>query len=70
MARQTIASVSFDLKEHLARCEEQNKTIFKSLNELKADIDLLNKRIEKMLYAVVGFLTTTVVAVLISVLTI
>ena len=70
MARQTIAEVSATLKEHLARCEEQHKTLFNTVEDLKNDINMLNKKMDTMLYALCGFLATTMVAVLISIFTI
>ena len=64
MARQTIQSVSESLKEHLASCHEQSKTIFSNLEELKEDLQRLHNKVDMSIYATTGFLATTLVAIL------
>jgi primosomal protein N'' len=64
MARATVAQVNSDLKEHLAQCHEQSKTVFNTLQELKSDLKELNNKIDVAIYATTGFLATTLVAIL------
>ena len=64
MARATVTQVNSDLKEHLAQCHEQSKTVFTTLQELKEDIKALNSKIDVAIYATTGFLATTLVAIL------
>tara|TARA_B100001063_G_C16289248_1_gene322976 strand:- start:38 stop:244 length:207 start_codon:yes stop_codon:yes gene_type:complete len=64
MARATVAQVNSDLKEHLAQCHEQSKTVFSTLQELKSDLKALNNKIDVAIYATTGFLATTLVAIL------
>jgi hypothetical protein len=64
MARATVTQVNSDLKEHLAQCHEQSKTVFSTLQELKAEIKALNGKIDIAIYATTGFLATTLVAIL------
>jgi hypothetical protein len=68
MPRQTIADVSATLKEHLARCEEQNKTLFNTIEELKEDIDNINRKLDSMFIGVTGFLATTIIALCVTIL--
>ena len=56
MARATVAQINSDLKEHLAQCHEQSKTVFTTLQELKEDIKALNSKIDVAIYATTGFL--------------
>ena len=44
MARATVTQVNSDLKEHLAQCHEQSKTVFSTLQELKEDIKVYLKK--------------------------
>jgi hypothetical protein len=64
MTRATVTQVNSDLKEHLAQCHEQSKTVFSTLQELKAEIKALNGKIDIAIYATTGFLATTLVAIL------
>ena len=64
MARATVTQVNSDLKEHLAQCHEQSKTVFNTLQELKEDLKALNNKIDIAIYATTGFLATTLVAIL------
>lgn len=64
MARATVTQVNSDLKEHLAQCHEQSKTVFSTLQELKTEIKALNGKIDIAIYATTGFLATTLVAIL------
>tara|TARA_R100000664_G_C2640042_1_gene65479 strand:- start:146 stop:352 length:207 start_codon:yes stop_codon:yes gene_type:complete len=64
MARQTVQDVSESLKEHLASCNEQSKTIFSTLEELKEDLRTLHNKVDMSIYATTGFLATTLVAIL------
>ena len=64
MARATVSQVNSDLKEHLAQCHEQSKTVFATLQELKEEIKALNNKIDVAIYATTGFLATTLVAIL------
>tara|TARA_R100000995_G_C3426058_1_gene96247 strand:- start:211 stop:417 length:207 start_codon:yes stop_codon:yes gene_type:complete len=64
MARQTVQGVSESLKEHLASCNEQSKTIFSTLEELKEDLRTLHNKVDMSIYATTGFLATTLVAIL------
>jgi|TARA_R100000084_G_C4642435_1_gene144622 phage shock protein A len=64
MARATVTQVNSDLKEHLAQCHEQSKTVFSTLQELKTEIKALNAKIDIAIYATTGFLATTLVAIL------
>ena len=64
MARATVTQVNSDLKEHLAQCHEQSKTVFSTLQELKQEIKALNNKIDIAIYATTGFLATTLVAIL------
>ena len=64
MARATVQQVNSDLKEHLAQCHEQSKTVFATLQELKDEIKALNNKIDVAIYATTGFLATTLVAIL------
>lgn len=66
MPRVTVAEVSATLKEHLARCEEQNKTLFTTVEELKGDINNINRKLDTMLFAVLGFLATTIIALCVA----
>ena len=38
MARQTVQGVSESLKEHLASCHEQSKTIFSTVEGLREEL--------------------------------
>ena len=64
MARATVTQVNSDLKEHLAQCHEQSKTVFSTLQELKDEVKALNSKIDVAIYATTGFLATTLVALL------
>jgi len=64
MTRATVSQVNSDLKEHLAQCHEQSKTVFTTLQELKQDIKSLNTKIDVAIYATTGFLATTLVAIM------
>ena len=64
MARASVTQVNSDLKEHLAQCHEQSKTVFSTLQELKEEIKALNNKIDVAIYATTGFLATTLVALL------
>jgi primosomal protein N'' len=64
MARATVTQVNSDLKEHLAQCHEQSKTVFNQLQELKQDLRSLTQKVEVTIYSFTGFLATTLVAVL------
>jgi phage shock protein A len=64
MARATVQQVNEGLKEHLAQCHEQSKTVFATLQDLKQDIKALNSKIDVAIYATTGFLATTLVAIL------
>ena len=64
MARATVTQVNSDLKEHLAQCHEQSKTVFSTLQDLKQDLKALNGKIDVAIYATTGFLATTLVAIL------
>ena len=64
MARATVTQVNSDLKEHLAQCHEQSKTVFSTLQELKQEIKALDNKIDIAIYATTGFLATTLVAIL------
>ena len=64
MARQTVKGVSESLKELLASCHEQSKTIFSTLEELKEDLRTLHNKVDMSIYATTGFLATTLVAIL------
>ena len=64
MARATVQQINEGLKEHLAQCHEQSKTVFSTLQELKAEIKALNNKIDIAIYATTGFLATTLVAIL------
>jgi hypothetical protein len=64
MARATVTQVNSDLKEHLAQCHEQSKTVFSTLQELKDEVKALNSKIDVAIYATTGFLATTLVAIL------
>ena len=64
MARATVQQVNEGLKEHLAQCHEQSKTVFSTLQELKQEIKALNNKIDIAIYATTGFLATTLVAIL------
>ena len=64
MARATVTQVNSDLKEHLAQCHEQSKTVFSTLQELKDEVKALNNKIDIAIYATTGFLATTLVAIL------
>jgi hypothetical protein len=61
MARATVTQVNSDLKEHLAQCHEQSKTVFSTLQELKDEVKALNSKIDVAIYATTGFLATTLV---------
>ena len=64
MARATVTQVNSYLKEHLAQCHEQSKTVFSTLQELKDEVKALNSKIDVAIYATTGFLATTLVALL------
>ena len=64
MARASVTQVNSDLKEHLAQCHEQSKTVFATLQELKEEIKALNSKIDVAIYATTGFLATTLVSIL------
>lgn len=64
MARATVTQVNSDLREHLAQCHEQSKTVFTTLQELKNEVKALNSKIDVAIYATTGFLATTLVAIL------
>jgi gas vesicle protein len=67
MARATVSQVNSDLKEHLAQCHEQSKTVFSTLQELKQEIKALNNKIDVAIYATTGFLAATLVSVILVV---
>ena len=67
MARATVSQVNSDLKEHLAQCHEQSKTVFSTLQELKQEIKSLNNKIDVAIYATTGFLAATLVSVILVV---
>ena len=67
MARATVSQVNSDLKEHLAQCHEQSKTVFSTLQELKQEIKALNNKIDVAIYATTGFLAATLVSVVLVV---
>jgi len=68
MARATVSQVNSDLKEHLAQCHEQSKTVFTTLQELKQDIKSLNTKIDVAIYSTTGFLATTLVAIMLLII--
>ena len=67
MARATVQQVNEGLKEHLAQCHEQSKTVFSTLQELKQEIKALNNKIDVAIYATTGFLAATLVSVVLVV---
>ena len=67
MARATVQQVNEGLKEHLAQCHEQSKTVFSTLQELKLEIKALNNKIDVAIYATTGFLAATLVSVVLVV---
>jgi hypothetical protein len=58
--RKTVSDVSADLREHEAKCEERWKTIFAETEEIKKEINDLNKTIRIATFGSIGFLSTLV----------
>ena len=60
--RKTVSDVSADLREHEAKCEERWKTIFAETEEIKKEINDLNKTIRIATFGSIGFLSTLLIA--------
>ena len=60
--RKTVSDVSADLREHEAKCEERWKTIFAETDEIKKEINDLNKTIRIATFGSIGFLSTLLIA--------
>ena len=60
--RKTASDVSADLRAHEAKCEERWKTIFAETDEIKKEINDLNKTIRIATFGSIGFLSTLLIA--------
>ena len=60
--RKTVSDVSADLREHEAKCEERWKTIFAETEEIKKEINELNKTIRIATFGSIGFLSALLIA--------
>ena len=60
--RTTVQSVASDLKSHEAKCEERWKTIFKETEEIKQEMNDLNKTLRIAMFGTFGFLGTLFIA--------
>jgi hypothetical protein len=68
--RKTVSDVSADLREHEAKCEERWKTIFAETDEIKKEINDLNKTIRIATFGSLGFLSTLLIALVSGVMNI
>tara|TARA_R110002020_G_scaffold202084_1_gene405056 strand:+ start:1007 stop:1222 length:216 start_codon:yes stop_codon:yes gene_type:complete len=68
--RKTVSDVSADLREHEAKCEERWKTIFAETEEIKKEINDLNKTIRIATFGSLGFLSTLLIALVSGVMNI
>jgi len=60
--KKTVSDISADLRAHEAKCEERWKTIFAETNEIKKQINDVNKTIRIATFGSIGFLGTLLIA--------
>ncbi len=63
-SKPTVQSVSSDLKSHEAQCAERWKKIFRETEEIKTEVEDLNKTLKMAVFGCFGFLGTLLIALI------